>query len=203
MPARPQSISVDDWNIMKAKYMQSTLGDADVSEPSNFLGLNEKKKKEWEAWNSLRGLKQLEAQEIFVNSALDLEYVKDDRTPIRKFLDNYMKKHTMLDFQLLLPQMIITWMILKSIVNKHHAYTLAKFAGKNISSEHLARGAQAIGRMGGVKLDYNKTLAFANVANQIMKETLAEEPAVTKEEPKEQVPSSHKISSLTTDGEYI
>jgi len=42
---------------MKAKYMQSTLGDADVSEPSNFLGLNEKKKKEWEAWNSLRGLK--------------------------------------------------------------------------------------------------------------------------------------------------
>jgi hypothetical protein len=57
--------------------------------------------------------------------------------------------------------------------------------------------------MGGVKLDYNKTLVFANVANQIMKETLAEEPVVKKEEPKEQVPSSHKISSLATDGEYI
>ena len=56
MPTRPADISVDDWNIIKAQYMQSTVGDADTSEPSNILGLNEKKKREWQAWNSIRGV---------------------------------------------------------------------------------------------------------------------------------------------------
>lgn len=60
------------------------------------------------------------------------------------------------------------------------AYLAAKVIGGQIKPKHVARGAQAVARMGGVKLDYNKTLAMANAADYLLKEVLVESAAEQK-----------------------
>jgi len=78
--------------------MQATLGDAYRIEPRNFFGLNDKKKREWESWNAIRGVTRAEAKEMLVNTCLDFGVVKDDRSFLQKQLDNYMKNHVFIDY---------------------------------------------------------------------------------------------------------
>lgn len=158
--------------------MQATLGDADPVEPRSFLGLNDKKKREWESWNAIRGVTSADAKEMLVNTCLDLGVVKDERPFLQKQLDDYMKKHVFIDYQRLLPLMLIGWIMIKNVASYRHAYTAAKMIGGQIKPEHVAKGAQAVARMGGMKLDFNKTLAVANAADYLMKEVLVDTPAL-------------------------
>jgi acyl-CoA-binding protein len=74
------------------------LGDASTKGPSNLIGLNGRKRKEWEAWNMYRGVSQNDAKKFFLNSMILHGVYKDKRTKLGKAFDQFAEKHAFFNF---------------------------------------------------------------------------------------------------------
>jgi hypothetical protein len=89
------------------------IGDADLMAPSNLIGLNSRKRSEWEAWNAYRGVSKKDAQKMLINSLIAHGVLKDGRSQLGKAFDDFAEKHEFLNYQKALPTLIVAWICLK------------------------------------------------------------------------------------------